>query len=260
MGSIRKLFLPQARRLQGRNSEGSLKALYGTAGIRALVVLRHFFFRALHKPCPLKAGTSGDARAYISDWRCLENCVAMGKEYRDPSLRRAIRKPNRPATLRMTVGWVGDIWNGYGSVTADGFVNVKSTRTRASAPHGSLQRIPCSLGFARDFGTRLRGRTNAQLRLHRANRAAPLRMTAGWVGDIWDASELVAGNGVVNVKSTRTGVSVPHEPSRFLASSRRVSDKGLRRFCAGTIKPAGEAPPPHHHTTSSIAGLTRGSD
>src|SRR5207302_103983 len=185
MGSIRKLFLPQARRLQGRNSEGSLKALYGTAGIRALVVLRHFFFRALHKPCPLKAGTSGDARAYISDWRCLENCVAMGKEYRDPSLRRAIRKPNRPATLRMTVGWVGDIWNGYGSVTADGFVNVKSTRT---------------------------------------------------------------------------GVSVPHEPSRFLASSRRVSDKGLRRFCAGTIKPAGEAPPPHHHTTSSIAGLTRGSD
>src|SRR5207253_3905847 len=113
------------------------------------------------------------------------NFGAMGKEYRDPSLRRTIRKPNHPATLRMTVGWVGDIW---------------------------------------------------------------------------DASELVAGNGVVNVKSTRTGVSVPHEPSRFLASSRRVSDKGLRRFCAGTIKPAGEAPPPHHHTTSSIAGLTRGSD
>ena len=98
MGSIRKLFLPQARRLQGRNSEGSLKALYGTAGIRALVVLRHFFFRALHKPCPLKAGTSGDARAYISDWRCLE--IVWRWERNTEILRFAGRFENRIVLLR----------------------------------------------------------------------------------------------------------------------------------------------------------------
>ncbi len=27
--------------------------------------LRHFFFTALHKPCPVRAGTSGDARGYM---------------------------------------------------------------------------------------------------------------------------------------------------------------------------------------------------